>query len=94
MEVFDAGFEFRAGCGPLVFLGGAGDEIRLEGPGRKDKMLLNETEWTAKVADRKSYGECQMDKVHYDPCISEDDACPSFLGEPHIAFSDRMYIHF
>jgi len=44
---------------------GAGAEKRVEGPGRKDKMLVNETERTAKVADRKSYGKCRSNIVRY-----------------------------
>ena len=35
---------------------GVGAVKRLEDTVRKDKMLVNETEWTAMVAGRRSYG--------------------------------------
>jgi len=39
---------------------GVGAEKGFEGTVRKDKMLVNETEWTAMVAGCRSYGKCQL----------------------------------
>lgn len=52
-------------------------EKRLEGIVRKHKVLVNETEWSAMVAGRRSYGKCRFTMKH-----------PYF----HIAFRVGSYV--